>query len=63
MPYDIRKNKGGGYTVKSKVSGRVAHVKTKANLRGYLWHSEHGAGNGSHIHRAVDAVRKELKHG
>ena len=42
MPWTVTKLKGGKYRVKSKVSGRVAIVKGKKNLKGYLWHAEHG---------------------
>lgn len=42
MPWDVKKNKDGSYTVTSKVSGRTAHVKNKKNLRGYLYHAGKG---------------------
>jgi hypothetical protein len=46
MPWDIVKNKDGSYTVTSKVSGRTAHVKSKKNLKGYLYHASQGKDKG-----------------
>lgn len=50
MPWDITKNPNGTYTVVSKKSGRVAHVKNKKNLRGYLYHASQGADKGKVKH-------------
>ncbi len=50
MPWDIKKNKDGSYTVISKVSGRTAHVKNKRNLRGYLYNASQGKDKGKVKH-------------
>lgn len=42
MPYDISKSKGK-YIVKKKGSGKVvAKTDSAKNLKGVLWHREHG---------------------
>jgi hypothetical protein len=45
MPYKISKNKKSGvYTIKKKSTGKVvAHAKSEKNLKGVLWHRDHGA--------------------
>ena len=46
MPWDVKKNKDGSYTVTSKVSGRTAHVKNAKTLKGYLYHASQGKDKG-----------------
>jgi hypothetical protein len=42
MPYKITK-KNGKYVVKKKSTGKVvATTDSKENLKGVLWHREHG---------------------
>ena len=43
MPYDISKNKKTGvYTIKKKGGKVVAHTDSAKNLKGVLYHREHG---------------------
>jgi hypothetical protein len=49
MPYDISKTKNGGYNIKTKATGQVVHASSEKNLRGVLWHKEHGD-SGKHVH-------------
>lgn len=50
MPYTISKSSSGKYIVRKKDSGKVVATTDSAkNLRGVLWHREHGKGGGVEI--------------
>ena len=43
MPYTITKKTSGKYVVKKKTTGKVvATTSSYKNLKGVLWHREHG---------------------
>jgi len=43
VPYNISKTKEGKYIVKKKSTGKtVATTDSAKNLRGVMWHREHG---------------------